>query len=109
MEYDLFQANLMFDSANDILKILLNEYEINDVGLYKQICFNYSELNDVESEIKIIECYLDNELSWNLHEQKWFEDRLIDLKRFKNNFQPINEPTFEIFYENHENLLIQIQ
>ena len=105
MEYDLFQANLMFDSANDILKILLNEYEINDVGLYKQICFNYSELNDVESEIKIIECYLDNELSWNLHEQKWFEDRLIDLKRLKNNFQPINEPTFEIFYENHENYL----
>lgn len=108
LEYDLFESNFMFNSANTILKILLNEYEMNDSELYKQICFNYNELNDVKNEISIIEEYLKNELSWNIHEQKWFEDRLYELKQSQVNSQLINEPDLEIFYENHENYLNHI-
>lgn len=105
LELDLFESCGMLNSVNEILKTLIKNHNFNDSDLYKQICYNYQELNDIESEMKIIKTYLENDGGWNIQEQKWFKDRLNELENIKSYPEILKEPNYEIFYENNNDYL----
>ena len=105
LELQLFKSANMLGSMNEILELMIEEYGIDDIELYKQLCHNYHELNDIENEMRIITRYLDKNSGWNFQEQKWFENRLSHLKNVKKTSKIIKEPEMEIFYENNSNYL----
>lgn len=105
LELDLYESFGMLGSVNEILKTMIKTHNFNDYDLYRQICYNYQDLNDVESEIEIIKIYLKNDGGWNFQENKWFKDRLNELESIKVYPKPLKEPNFEIFYENNKEFL----
>ncbi len=105
LELELYESCNMIGRMNEIFKIMINDYGIEDVKLYKQICYNYQELNDVESEKEIINEFLEKDYGWNISNQKWFEKRLDELENSKNDETIIKENNIEMFYENNVNYL----
>ena len=104
LESQLFESSGMLRSANEIFKIMINEYGVNDVDLFKHMCCNYAELNDVEREIEFINGILEDPTLLG-HDKRWFDKRLMQLKTSGEVQNPIDEPIFEIFYENNGNYL----
>lgn len=105
LESDLYNSCEMFNTANKIFEIMIDEYGIADVELYKQICINYQQLNDIENEKKIIQHYLNNNEMWNMKERNLFENRLKELENSEKDIIPLDEQKFEVFYENNGNYL----
>ena len=105
LESDLYNSCEMFNTANKIFEIMIDEYGIADVELYKQICINYQQLYDIENEKKIIQHYLNNNEMWNMKERNLFENRLKELENSEKDIIPLDEQKFEVFYENNGNYL----
>ena len=102
MQVELLQSKGMFASANEIFRIIIDEYGIYDFEIYKNMCVNYQRLGDVSGEIKTIEEYFSKDSSWNVHDEKWFTDRYDELKKLKGTADVVEEPHDEILYENNE-------
>ena len=101
----LYESNGMFKSANDYLKILINEYGVVDDEIFQQVCFNYQQLNDVESEKEIINHYLINHRIWNTQKPTWFDERFDELNSISDIPEPLKEPDTEVLYENNIDFL----
>ena len=105
LESELYNSCGMFDTSNRIYEMMIDEYGIADSELYKQICINYRQLNDVENERRMIQHYFSNNELWNLQERNWFENRLNELEKYRDDVRPLPEQKFEVFYENNGNYL----
>ena len=102
LESRLYESNSMFNSANETYKIMIRDYDIISPEVYKQICVNYQELNDVECEKYIITQFLENNGGWNYYEEKFFKDRMYEIENSSNQMKKILEPNFEIIFENND-------
>lgn len=98
----------MFNHANEVLKILIENHVGFSFDLIKKLCNNYHEINDFENELKVIDDLLsdDEEIPYGIREE--FSKRRQDLlKSIDINPDPeiLKDPEIEIFFENNENYL----